>query len=355
MRNEPSIGNVYTGVQILPTLSTIHHINILMSPVNTTQRNCMDAYNSDLSSTAAAFVTGKWGNAINPIDSWTCVPLPDNSLTRLTSNFTISFWVNPSSASISTLYSNYSENTAKAGILIWKDGSNKINFRMGKNTGTVLNTDYKQIISTTAVSGTWAHVACVWDGTTMRLYINGTQEDSTAWANAPAYSSDYNYHAIGTGATDRYNQLNSTFNGKIDDFAIFTKALSAAEVTELQSAVLTSTSLNASTNLLAYYPFDSDVYNYALTDLSTQREATIKFYANQSTTPYMTKYVTRADIYKGYVSFEINKSFINSLQMEIEYYNSTNLNNNGTFTQLGICDFSPFYAELIYEPTTTLK
>lgn len=87
----------------------------------------------------------------------------------------------------------------------------------------------------------------------------------------------------------------------------------------------------------------------------TNEEAAIKFYFNQSATASFTKYVTRNDIAKGYVSFEINKPYVNAVQLEIEYFNSTNLNPSGTYSNLGVADFSPSFAEIIYEPTTTIR
>ena len=355
IKNEPHKGDIYTGVTLLPTLSTIQHVNIFMSPTPVTNDTCMDGFNNNAYTSAASFISGKWGNAISIDDTFRTVALPDNNLTRITGNFSISFWVNSNSLTLQELYSNHSRNTAWSGIRIYKDTSGFINFMIGKNTGTTANTDYKIITGTTNVTNTWAHVCATWDGVNMKLYVNGTQEATAAWANAPVYSDDYNYHAIGSSSLERYSGLNNHLSGLIDDVAIFTRVLTTGEITELQSAVLTSTSLNEDDNLLAYYPLDSDVKSYAKADLKDQREATIKFYANQSATPYMTKYVTRADIYKGYVSFEINKPYVNSFQMEIEYFNSTNLNNYGTFTPVGVCDFAPFYAELVYEPTTTLK
>lgn len=87
----------------------------------------------------------------------------------------------------------------------------------------------------------------------------------------------------------------------------------------------------------------------------TNEEAAIKFYFNQSATASFTKYVTRNDIAKGYVSFEINKPYVNAMQLEIEYFNSENLNPSGTYSNLGVADFSPSFAEVIYEPTTTIR
>lgn len=77
---------------------------------------------------------------------------------------------------------------------------------------------------------------------------------------------------------------------------------------------------------------------------STTTTATIKFYVNQSTTPFVTKTVTRADIAKGYLSYEFNKPYCTAFQVKIEYDNTQNVGTN---------DFCPSLAVLDYEPTTT--
>lgn len=87
----------------------------------------------------------------------------------------------------------------------------------------------------------------------------------------------------------------------------------------------------------------------------TRKEAALKFYFNMSSTPSFTKYVTRDDIAKGYVSYEINKPYVNSLQIEVEYYNSSNLNPEGLYSTSGEADFCPAYAEIIYERTDTIR
>lgn len=81
-------------------------------------------------------------------------------------------------------------------------------------------------------------------------------------------------------------------------------------------------------------------------DGSTTEVATIKLYANQSTTAFKTITVTRGDVFKGYISVELNKLFVNALQVEIEWE---------TTQQLGTNDFCPNFAVVDYEDTLTLK
>jgi hypothetical protein len=71
-------------------------------------------------------------------------------------------------------------------------------------------------------TGTWIHEAGTWDGTTMRLYVNGVEV-----ANAPAKALPHNDIALRIGAD---NTGASHFEGLVDEVAIHSRALSAGEI-----------------------------------------------------------------------------------------------------------------------------
>lgn len=68
-----------------------------------------------------------------------------------------------------------------------------------------------------------------------------------------------------------------------------------------------------------------DIYLAKFTHSSslTTSGGTVKIYFNGSTTAWATKTITRGDINKGYFSIEVNKPYINALQLEFEYPTST--------------------------------
>jgi hypothetical protein len=72
--------------------------------------------------------------------------------------------------------------------------------------------------------------------------------------------------------------------------------------------------------------------------------ATVKYYKNNQSTPFMTKSVTNTEAARGYVADEINSHNINAMQVEVEWANAT-------------CDgdeeFYPAFAVVNYENTTT--
>ncbi len=120
--------------------------------------------------------------------------------------------------------------------------------------------------------------------------------------------------------------------------------------TALQSVTPVANQGNGYTKV-EYFPLLCNLRHlniYCMPGATTGSEtvATIKLYANQSTSAFKTITLTRADITKGYYSVELNKLFVNALQIEIEWE---------TTQQLGSNDFAPTFAVISYVPTSTLK
>ena len=76
---------------------------------------------------------------------------------------------------------------------------------------------------------------------------------------------------------------------------------------------------------------------------SASTAATVKIYLNQAPSGawLASKTVIRNDINKGYAEFEINKPYINSIQLEIEYPTEASI----------ASDFNPSHATIEYEPS----
>jgi hypothetical protein len=77
--------------------------------------------------------------------------------------------------------------------------------------------------SVTVTTGTFYHVACVWDGTQLRLYINGALNASVAQNLTPAVNTSPLYVGQFGGNVDR-------MRGVIDEVHIYGRALSQADV-----------------------------------------------------------------------------------------------------------------------------
>lgn len=72
---------------------------------------------------------------------------------------------------------------------------------------------------------TWYHVVGTYDGTTIRLYVNGILQSTTGSMSSASYVPDEN--AIGSAGN---TTTNNNWDGKIDEVRIYDKALSPEEV-----------------------------------------------------------------------------------------------------------------------------
>ncbi|MDB5267267.1 MAG: C-terminal target protein [Hymenobacter sp.] len=103
----------------------------------------------------------------------------------------------------------------------------------------------------------WTHVAATWDGTALRLYVNGVAALLTQGSSPVATSEGLQ---IGRSAV-----FSQPFAGRIDEVRIYNAALTAAQV----QADMTSTSAAVPASLVAYYNFDQGTASGTNTAVST--------------------------------------------------------------------------------------
>jgi hypothetical protein len=82
-------------------------------------------------------------------------------------------------------------------------------------------------------TGVWYYVVGTFDGTNLRIYLNGIEKAVTS-ASGNISSYDTNFLIGKMGASESY-----FFNGSIDEVAIYNRALSAAEIKAQYDAVIT--------------------------------------------------------------------------------------------------------------------
>jgi hypothetical protein len=84
--------------------------------------------------------------------------------------------------------------------------------------------------TSSVITGNWVHIVGVLDSTVgLKLYINGIEEDNVSWPYTNLYG-DTNRFQIGARANELF------FNGCIDEFGIWNKALSPTEVSLLYNS-----------------------------------------------------------------------------------------------------------------------
>lgn len=96
--------------------------------------------------------------------------------------------------------------------------------------------------------GTWVHVAGTYDGTTVRLYIDGTEVGTHAVSKTIDWDTGYFGSFIGGNGVDPYNK----FNGWIDEVRVWNVARSQSEIRDSMYRPLTG----AEPGLVGYYRLD---------------------------------------------------------------------------------------------------
>jgi PKD repeat protein len=156
---------------------------------------------------------GKFGNALVFNGSNGRVDVADAPNLRLTTAMTLEAWVNPATESGSWRDVVYKGNDNY--YLVASSGQG------GVPAGRV---GVSRVYGTSLLpTNTWTHLAVTYDKTTLRLYINGVQASSVAYAGDIATSAN----PLQIGGDSIYGQY---FQGLIDEVRVYNRALSRSEI-----------------------------------------------------------------------------------------------------------------------------
>jgi chitodextrinase len=180
--------------------------------------------NAGTISGASWIAEGKFGNALSfdGIDDY--VTVNDAALLDLTTGMTLEAWVFP---------------TASGGwrTVMLKERLDHLAYALYANTGTDEPSAEIFITSGHDTRGpmlpvdAWSHLAATYDGTTLRLYVDGMEVSSVAVSGDIAASAG----VLRVGGNSIWGEY---FQGKIDEIRLYNRALTADEiVTDMQTPV----------------------------------------------------------------------------------------------------------------------
>lgn len=133
-------------------------------------------------------------------------------------NFTFAAWVYADTDGEADTGQIFQKGTNNYFRVDTQDGSNNVDleYNLDRTTDTNVNiTDAFQI-------NTWNHVAATWDGTTLKVYVNGNMRGSSS-SGSGAIATDTANLLIGGTTTNN-------FDGFIDEFKIYSTALAQADI-----------------------------------------------------------------------------------------------------------------------------
>jgi uncharacterized repeat protein (TIGR01451 family) len=170
------------------------------------------------------------GFALNLDGSTNYASVSDQERLDATTGLTLSAWIKPQAQTTQDIISRATIGALDGyGIFLNATSAStnpgKVIFQLNEATSGAA---YRIVSGTNFPSNgsTWMHVAATYDGTAMRIYINGVEENSSL---GPA-SIISNLIDVGIGAQGNGSRK---FRGSLDDVRIYRRALSAAEIAQL--------------------------------------------------------------------------------------------------------------------------
>jgi len=162
--------------------------------------------------------TGKFGGALQFSGTNSMVNIPSSPTLNFTTGFTLEAWVNPVSPG------NWS-------AVIFKERTGGMNYSLYSNNGTnrplgqvwLNNAEQDAPGAAPVPLNTWTHLASTFDGSTLRLYVNGALAGSKAISGSVAATTN----PLRIGGNTIWGEF---FTGQIDEVRLYNRALSAGEI-----------------------------------------------------------------------------------------------------------------------------
>jgi hypothetical protein len=164
------------------------------------------------------WTSGRFGSALNFNGTSARVTIPDANSLDLTANMTLEAWVRPTSLNGWTTVILKERPSGLAYSLYGSDNTNR------PPAGYVTISGDRSVLGTTPLAlNTWSHLAMTYNGSSMRIYVNGVLAATRTQTGNTAVSTG----VLRIGGNAVWGEY---FAGSIDEVRIYNRALSAAEI-----------------------------------------------------------------------------------------------------------------------------
>lgn len=173
----------------------------------------------------ASWTSGVVSNAVSLDGSTGLVNCPTNLLNGLT-NFTIAAWVKPAAISTWARIFDFGSNTKSYMFLAPQSGNGTLRFAITTNS---YGSEQQISASAPLPANVWTHVAVTLSGGVGTLYTNGV----VAGVNSGMTLSPVSLGNTATNQIGKSKFGDPYYNGQIDEFRIYNRALTASEISTL--------------------------------------------------------------------------------------------------------------------------
>ena len=175
-------------------------------------------------------------------------------------SITVSAWIRPAVNGVGMNIATKGRASGKQWTLNRVKSNNKVTFRVTNSSGASAVADSPANFAT---DNQWHHVAGVYDGTRVYLYLDGSRATSTSAPLTGSMSPAANLICIGAMGAGSRCSADDAFHGDIDDVRIYNRALNEAEIQQTLGFELSG----SEAGLVGYWPFN-DLQGQDVTDLS---------------------------------------------------------------------------------------
>ena len=170
-----------------------------------------------------SWVQGKRGLALKLDGTNTYCLVPDDPSLNISRTITMATWIKPAKYGRQRLIRKVdTDNLLGYSLFLSNDSTVVVEFNHEDNLRVQSTSKYP------ANGNTWMHITATYDGNTIRLYINGVEENSLT----NDFDIGVTHNDLTIGASDDDNNY---FDGSLDDLRIYNYALSLTEINNLQT------------------------------------------------------------------------------------------------------------------------